>query len=104
MGWPVGGDFVWHDGVASPGSSPCLCDDSPSVQERWASGGGKHKASVQCSVVQVEEDSEAGASLWSRLSLEESHQAETWPGSLRLAAGLSHGLRGCAQAMGNMGY
>ena len=28
---------VWHDGVASPGSASCLCDDSPSVQERWAS-------------------------------------------------------------------
>ena len=28
---------VWHDGVASPASASCLCDDSPSVQERWAS-------------------------------------------------------------------
>ena len=28
---------VWHDGVASPGSASCLCDDSPSVQDRWAS-------------------------------------------------------------------
>lgn len=105
MGWPVGRDFVWHDGVASPGSSSCLCDDSPSVQEHWASEvvGSTRPLSnaLWCKRRRIQRLVLVyGPGFPSRSPTKQ----KAWPGSLSLAAGLSHALRGYAQVMGNMGY
>ena len=79
---------MWHDGVliptsegagvTSPVSAPCLCDDSPSVQNLWASElwwEAQGFCPVPCGA------GEGGAQrlvpgLWSRPAFKESHQAE----------------------------